>query len=55
MVKRSKYMDIDYGHITVHKMNSDGHEVVQEVQMLYHQQVVADLKVDQAALEDEVK
>ena len=47
-------MDIDYGHITVHKMNSDGHGVVQEVQMLY-QQKVADLKVDQAALEDEVK
>ena len=46
-------MDIDYGHITVHKMNSDGHEVVQEVQTLY-QQVIADLKVDRA-LEDEVK
>lgn len=44
-------MDIDYGHITVQR---NGHGVVQEVQMLY-QQVVADLKVDQAALEDEAK
>jgi len=54
MVKRSKYMDIDYGHITVHELNSDGHGVVQEVQMLYRQ-VVADLKVDQAVPEAEVK
>ena len=54
MVKRSRYMVTDYGRIYGRKMNNNGgHEVVQEVQMLYHQQA-ADLKVDRA-LEDEVK
>ena len=43
-----------YDHISVHKMsNNGGHEVVQEVQMLYHQQA-ADRKADRV-LEDEVK
>ena len=47
-------MVIGYGHIFVHKMsNNGGHEVVQEAQILYHQQA-ADLKADQV-LEDEVK